>query len=691
LVAPLLLLFAAAFTFVFLDTSLVSVERSLGEYYAQTRFADYRAAGGRTEELAARARRLDGVAVVETRTTVTLAVWARGGKVKLQGQLVGVRTAPPSVDGYLVEQGHGIDLERPHRVLIDTHTAEGLDLGPGARLRILGLGAVQDVRVRGVVSSPEYVVAAASAQQLVTAPGQFAVVFAPESFVARAAGAQGLTEVLVRYAPAASTARLDRELAALAAETDAVVREPRADQPSNAMVQAELEGLRVARLLVPGILGLLALTLGGLALVHAASAGSSPRHILIGGSIAGELGAVAGLAVAWASAESVADRLGIPVSEVTVGVGGLVIALVLSAATVGLASIASRVAIGARHRRIGGMALAGIAAALAVTAVLAPLGVLDSAEATLERAARVETVDAQIVFNVPVGPEQLRELTDVRGVAVAEPVPSAVVAVGHGNRRYSTQLEAFRPESRLARFETPDGDPQPIPRRGLLLPSALADILDARPGDPIELAVPGVATVSMPMAARTSDALGNLVFTSIPALRAALDAPPGTFAGGLFNVAAARFAPDADATRIAREVTASSTVATYVDVAADLDTFVGELPLLELVSWILFGIGAGLALLGFLVAATAVVPGARDRRQLVVDLVVPGAVGALVGVLLGAGAAALLVDGLQTPVVRLQTSLDPASVGITMVVVILVDAVIAVLARPRDEVDLAGG
>jgi putative ABC transport system permease protein len=308
--------------------------------------------------------------------------------------------------------------------------------------------------------------------------------------------------------------------------------------------------------------------------------------------------------------------------------------------------------------------------------VVAPLGIVDAAQATLASAARIEVVDAQIAFATPVGDEQLAQLTSVEGVAVAEPVPSAVVQLAHGDRGYTTQLEAFQNDTKLGRFETPDGEPQQLPRDGLLVPSPLADILRVEPGDDIEITLPGVSTFTLPMAARTSGALGNLVFTSIPTLRTALQAGPDAFAGGLFEVAAARFALGADAGRIAREIIPSPTVATYVDVAADLDAFVGALPVLEVVSWSLLAIGLVIAVLGVLVAALAIAPGAR-RRDLVLELVLPGIVGSVLGIALGVGVADRLVDALETPVIHLQAALDTSTVLAAVAVVVIVDLVVA--------------
>ena len=117
-----------------------------------------------------------------------------------------------------------------------------------------------------------------------------------------------------------------------------------------------------------------------------------------------------------------------------------------------LAAIVGAVALGiGRLLRVGGddtlgagpAVVTAIATAAAVICVVAPGGVVDSAEATLDAAARLEQVSAQVAFATPVNDALLDKLKAIDGIAVAEPVPSANVFVRHGDRRYSTSLEAF--------------------------------------------------------------------------------------------------------------------------------------------------------------------------------------------------------------------------------------------------------
>ena len=249
--------------------------------------------------------------------------------------------------------------------------------------------------MRGVVSSPEYVVAAANAQPLVTAPGQFAVVFAAEPFVAKAAGPSALTEVLVRYEPGADRDPLDERLDVLGAarRRHCASRAPSSRRtPWCRRTRRARRGVHVRT----GLLLVLAIVVGGLALGARSSRGAPRRHVLLGGLVAADLGIVVGVVAAVLLAGTITDAVDIPVTDVAISIGGIVVAGVLGSIAVLLAIGVARVAGATCHPRGVGMALAGTAAALAVAAVVASLGIVDAAQATLAKAARIEIIDAQI-------------------------------------------------------------------------------------------------------------------------------------------------------------------------------------------------------------------------------------------------------------------------------------------------------
>ena len=99
-----------------------------------------------------------------------------------------------------------------------------------------------------------------------------------------------------------------------------------------------------------------------------------------------------------------------------------------------------------------------------------------------------------------------------------------------------------------------------LPAAGVLLPESLGAILDAQPGDEIEIDLPGagVSTLHLPLTAFTSDTLGNLVFMRDSVLRDALGADADAFAGGLFDTATIRFATGADPATVAAAVSGTT-------------------------------------------------------------------------------------------------------------------------------------
>ncbi|HEX6312636.1 MAG TPA: hypothetical protein VF152_13560, partial [Acidimicrobiia bacterium] len=158
--------------FVTLEGGVDSVDESVERFYRRTSFADLVVTGGNAAAFAERARRVDGVAAVETRSTGSLAVWVGDGRAKLEGRLLGLPSARPSVDRVGVRSGRPL-AEGDVSVLVERHTADAYDLAPGDRIELLGVGDVVELGVAATGVSPEYLVPAASQQQILTTRGSF--------------------------------------------------------------------------------------------------------------------------------------------------------------------------------------------------------------------------------------------------------------------------------------------------------------------------------------------------------------------------------------------------------------------------------------------------------------------------------------------------------------------------------------
>jgi putative ABC transport system permease protein len=129
--------------------------------------------------------------------------------------------------------------------------------------------------------------------------------------------------------------------------------------------------------------------------------------------------------------------------------------------------------------------------------------------------------DATVTFTHAVSRTALAELARLPGVQAAEPIRDepAVLRVGPRSRRAA--ITGTPPGAELSRVVGEDGRPVPIPAAGLVVSTRLARLLDAKPGDRIqvELLDGRRAVGQLPLAATVDDVLGLSATTSLESLR----------------------------------------------------------------------------------------------------------------------------------------------------------------------------
>ena len=688
-------------TFVALQGAVHDLDRSLTSFYDDTQFADVVVVGGETDAIADAAHQVPGVAAVATRTTTTLSIWVDGGRTKVQGTVIGVPSSGSPINALSITAGGAFARDTgASDAVVEQHTADDLGIAPGASLQALGIGSVGELTVTGLAVSPEYLLPAQSQQQVVTAPGSFAVVYVPETVAQELGGAAGIGQVVARYESGADADALDQQLTRLARDHQAALVVPRSEQPSNAVIGEEQTGFDEASIVVPGLLLLVAVAVGAIAASQVRDVRKCRRRMVVATGSGAVVGIVVGLVGARIGGAELADAALLPSHISTANVAVAVIGLVLAVVTAALA-----LALGALERRacdegdtrhgVGPIVVTAVATAIATACVIAPAGVIDSAEATLAAAADLERADSQVAFVTPVTPESLDQLRGIDGIAAAEAVPSANIVIAHGNRRYATSLEAFPADTTMQRFETPSGASMTLPAAGVLLPESLGAILDARPGDEIEIDLPGagVSTLQLRLTAFTSDTLGNLVFMRDSVLRTALGADADSFAGGLFDTATIRFATGADPATVAAAVQALPDVVVYVPVQADLNTVASARPIFAAITDVLLVISALLALLAI---GSAVIVHVHTRRRrgtavVVLEVLAAAVVGVVVGAVLGTVGAKRLVDALDSDLVHLVRTIDSATYLLAAGAVLIAVAIVLAVGLATDRApDRAG-
>lgn len=122
--------------------------------------------------------------------------------------------------------------------------------------------------------------------------------------------------------------------------------------------------------------------------------------------------------------------------------------------------------------------------------------------------------DLAVGFSEPTGARVIQELQALPGVLAVEAQRTVAVRLRHGHRSHTTGLQGMAARGDLKRVLDADLVAVPLPDQGLLLTDYLADMLDVRVGDVIdvELQEGRRETLRLPVAATVTEYLGVGVY-----------------------------------------------------------------------------------------------------------------------------------------------------------------------------------
>ncbi|MFO8045247.1 MAG: ABC transporter permease [Halomonas sp.] len=163
----------------------------------------------------------------------------------------------------------------------------------------------------------------------------------------------------------------------------------------------------------------------------------------------------------------------------------------------------------ARHPAKAGLSVAGIA--LSVGLLMMGAYQLDAVEAMIDQQYRqVLRMDMELTFGEPTPARAAGELRHQPGVLAVETWRRVPVTLVHGHRKERTSLLGMAPEPQLRQVLDGQGHPQRLPEGGLTLTRYLAESLEARVGDKLEVAIleGQRRRVTLPLAALVNEPLG---------------------------------------------------------------------------------------------------------------------------------------------------------------------------------------
>jgi putative ABC transport system permease protein len=128
--------------------------------------------------------------------------------------------------------------------------------------------------------------------------------------------------------------------------------------------------------------------------------------------------------------------------------------------------------------------------------------------------------DVSVDFIEPSARRAAFELASIPGVRWVEPYRTVSVRLRHGHRTYRTGLQGLMPHGSLKRPVDTALRAVPVPPEGLLLTDYLAELLDARVGDAIEIDVleGRQRRVTAPVAAVVSEYMGVQAYMDVDAV-----------------------------------------------------------------------------------------------------------------------------------------------------------------------------
>lgn len=491
------------------------------------------------------------------------------------GRIVGVPAdEQPAINQLDIEEGSYLDPADPSGVLLQSHGAQDFELEVGDTFTVAG----QEVTVAGIVISPEYLWPARDSQNILTPPKSFAVAYADESLLELAQNPAILDQVLVLYEDGADREELDAAVTEAAQAANAGQIQPLEEQPSNFTIQTEIDGLQTIALALPilflaaaglaiyvvitrlvfsqrGVIGTLRASgftsrlMGRHYLLYGLSVGLVGAAVgVILGSLLGRgmtalytqvfgipdlvaefhlptvlfafaFGAVAGSLAAWPPARTVSRMA--PAEAMrgdTPAVGGkrsIFETLIPPLRRAPVRWKMSLRGIGRNKKRSTSMVLGVV---LGMTLILASWGMIDTMLLALDRQFNeVAIEDANAVFSVSVGDEQVAAVAAVPGVEVAEPVLALASTVRHEGAEHSTVLEGYQLDTAVHGFDPP------LPASGALLGQAMEDLLEVSMGDEVTIEFPTIGTeITTTVEGFVDEPLGTMAYMEADALTAAI-------------------------------------------------------------------------------------------------------------------------------------------------------------------------
>jgi putative ABC transport system permease protein len=207
-----------------------------------------------------------------------------------------------------------------------------------------------------------------------------------------------------------------------------------------------------------------------------------------------------------------------------------------------------------------------IGVVLSLMLVLVSWGMIDTIRNLMDRQfIEIQQEDATVHFAGPATIEDVAALTQIDGVAEAEPALTVPVSVEAAGLHYETALLVLEDGTDMHRFVSPDEGWIEMPREGILLGKATRDLLEISVGDSVTVTTVDGLAVTDAVVAFVDEPLGTMAYMA----RSRAEGLTGTELP--VTSALLAYTDDADAAALRNTVTDRPQVAAFEDANALYD------------------------------------------------------------------------------------------------------------------------
>jgi putative ABC transport system permease protein len=570
-------------------TGLVtSLNETRNAYYERYRLADVFAPVTRApDRLVGRLTAIAGVSAVEPRVVGGALIDLTDKDLPVQAQAISLPDLrDPRLNDVFLTDGRMIDSDHTDEILLLQSFANAHGLRPGDRIQATMNGARRSFRIVGLAQSPEFLYVTAPGE-LIADDARFGVIWMSRAGLAAAYDMQGaFNEALLSLSRGANEAAVLDAVDRILAPYGGTGAYPLADQTSNLIVSEEIGGLEAASTGVPPIfLGVAAFLLYivinrmvqsereeiGLMKAFGYTNAEVGWHyfklvmaIAVGGALAGCLMGIAGgraLIQVYVTyfkfpflvfgLDPASFVIGVSVSIFSASVGGLLVLRSVFALTPASAMRApapadysrtgaighalnrfldqpSRMVVRRITRQPGRMAGAMIGIACGMALCVSMITIYAGFSRTIDLTFNViDRSDVTVSFTHAASESTIFELRRMQGVTLVEPVRHVPAVLRNGLDTHRGVITGLGPDARLARALDADLAEIPLQTGGIVLATALADILNIRPGDmlTVEVREGRQPVLQIPVTAVAESLLGSPSYMDLATLNRALREP----------------------------------------------------------------------------------------------------------------------------------------------------------------------